>query len=284
MAMHLSLLTSLRDRSVDGVRAIAIVGLLASGPTGADSPSPTHARLAPSISIAHCLDVISKGAARNDVQCPGFLIEPLKQAQQTCIEASGKLVATPTSSVWTLDVDGDASAEYAFEYDGNVSCEGAWSVFECGSLGCPKTLYQKHDDTWRGIAEIWASGPEMLEVVDASPNGTYRDLRVGCPGKDPCSEYWYYHWTGDQYERSHLDVRGQRVEFAHSVHGLYGLVGETDVLASPTVGTAVVGHYGSDTEVEIVGTAESAGYYYVSPCNACDSGFVPKSAVRALHY
>lgn len=29
----------------------------------------------------------------------------------------------------------------------------------------------------------------------------------------------------------------------------------------------------------IVGTAGKAAYYYVSPCNACESGFVPQSAV-----
>jgi hypothetical protein len=43
----------------------------------------------------------------------------------------------------------------------------------------------------------------------------------------------------------------------------------------------VIKHYDANTEVAIVGTAEQADYYYVSPCNACESGFVPKSAIGA---
>ena len=245
--------------------------------------SIAHAQLAGSISIAHCLDTIATNLARDEARCPAFLIQPLKSAQQTCAEVGGQLQATPTADVWMLDVNGDAVQEYTFEYEGIVSCEGAWSVFSCGSRGCPKGLYQKHDGAWRVIGQVWGtSGPETLEMLDAAANQMNRDLRVGCTGDDRCNEFWYYQWIGAQYDRTHLEVRGHRVEFAESIHGLYGVVGEIDLLATPTASAAVIGHYGAATEIEIVGTAAGADYYYVSPCNACESGFVPKAAVRAL--
>ena len=53
----------------------------------------------------------------------------------------------------------------------------------------------------------------------------------------------------------------------------------TTVLAAPSAGARDVGQYDAGIEVAIIGTAERADYYYVSPCNACESGFVPKSAV-----
>ena len=116
-----------------------------------------------------------------------------------------------------------------------MQCEGAWSVFECGSLGCPKALYRKHEGAWRAIAELWADAPASLELTGAVSAQGYRDLRVGCASHEPCAEYWYYHWSGEQYERTHLEVRGHRVEFADSIHGLYGLVSAVDVLAEPAL-------------------------------------------------
>jgi len=248
----------------------------------AGAPHELQARIAGDVSIAQCLASLEGGTARDEAQCPEFLIAPLKEARQTCADAGGRLVPTALADVWTLDVNGDGEPEYVFEYDGNVSCEGAWSVFDCGSLGCAKGLYQKRDGAWQAIAEIWADAPESIEVLETPAGTDNHDLRVGCTGSDPCNEYWYYQWSGKQYERTYLEARGHRVDFANSIHGLYGLVGETDVLAGPAADAGAIGHYGSDTEVEIVGTTTGADYYYVSPCNACDSGFVPKSAVRPL--
>jgi hypothetical protein len=131
------------------------------------------------------------------------------------------------------------------------------------------------------VGQFWADAPDAVEVLDTPARGN-RDLRIGCAYEDPCPEYWYAQWTKGRYERTYLEVRGRRVEFADSRHGLYGLTGEIDVLESPARDATVIGHYGSDTEVEIVGTAAGADYYYVSPCNACASGFVPTSVVRPL--
>ena len=262
------------------VRTIALTAVLAGASAVCVAAAQPHAEVDARISIAHCLDTIAHGSARDDARCPVFLIDALKQADQTCTEAGGQLEALATPEVWTVDVNGDGVAEYAFEYEGIVSCKDAWSVFSCGSLGCAKALYQKHAGAWQAVAEIWADAAQSLEVLETPPGPGNRDLRVGCAGQNPCDEYWYLQWDGRQYARGYLEARGHRVDFVDSIHGLYGLVRETDVLATPTADGAVVGHYGSDTEVAIVGTASGADYYYVSPCNACASGFVRKAAVR----
>ncbi len=270
---------------MNDIRLIALAGLLASAPVGALAASgaepPVRARLDPSISIQHCLDTIDSPNERNEARCPGFLPATLKEAQQACADAGGVLTATPSADVWKLDVDGDATPEFVFEYESNVQCEGAWSVFGCGSLGCPKAIYRKHAGAWRAIAAISADAPETLELTGVAVELGYCDLRVGCVDA-PCAVHSYYHWTGEQYELTHLEVRGHRVEFDNSIHGLYALTGAIDVLTEPTKGAATVGHYDADTEMAIVGTATDADYYYVSPCNACDSGFIPKSSARPL--
>jgi hypothetical protein len=260
------------------------VWLLLACVASASAWAQTHAQRDASIAVAPCVEPTDGGAGRGDAACPEFLVEPVRGAREICSADGGKLGALAQPEVWTVDVNVDGTREYAFELNDIVSCEGAWSVFSCGSLGCPKGIYQHVDGVWRQIAVIWASTPRMLQVLDEPIGQSYKDLRVGCDdgvAESRCCEYWYSPWRGTQYERSHLDVRGLRVEFADSVHGLYDVVGEIDVLAEPAPGAAVLGHYGADTLVAIVGTATGADYYYVSPCNACDSGFVPRSAVRA---
>jgi hypothetical protein len=108
--------------------------------------------------------------------------------------------------------------------------------------------------------------------------GPYRDLEVRCLDGEACAESATWRWTGQAYEPIERTVRGTRVDVAGSVHGLYALVARTTVTATPEPGAASVGEYDAGTEVAIVGQA--GDHYYVSPCNACDNGFVPKSAVR----
>ena len=76
-------------------------------------------------------------------------------------------------------------------------------------------------------------------------------------------------------------LRGFRVAFADSVHGLRASDGDIAVFAAPRPDAAVLAVYPSRTELAIVGTVVGADYYYVSPCNACESGFVPTSALKA---
>jgi hypothetical protein len=231
------------------------------------------------IDISRCFDIIAGTSERDTARCPTILLELVEQAQQTCREAGGTLTPQSPANVWAIDVNGDGTQELSFEYEGNVACEGAWSLFDCGSLGCPKVLYEEHAGAWRAIAEISADSMESVEVLAPSAGQRYRMLRVGCGGETPCPEYWFYAWTGERYEPERLEVRSVPVDFAHSVHGLHVLHDATNVLATPAPDAIVVGHYDAGTEVAIIGTVEDADYYYVSPCNACESGFVPRKAV-----
>lgn len=241
--------------------------------TDATKPVPVK-----SIAVAACLDAINRDATPDAQQCPGFVVAALQAASQTCREAEGTLTADPEPAIWELDVNGDGQQEMTFPLAGNVTCENAFSVFSCGSLGCPTPLYQLQEGTWREIGGIDTRTMESLSVVGNSP-GQYGTLRVDCTATD-CMETWYYRWNGSAYEKSHVDVRGHRVNFADSIHGLYTLVTLTRLLSIPEAGASFVARYPADTEVAIVGTSEKGDYYYVSPCNACESGFVEKSGVR----
>jgi hypothetical protein len=263
-----------------GSLSAALLALAAAMSAHAGTQSVATPVRAEDIRIAECLDLVTRNAGRESEHCPAFLVEQVAQGERMCSEAGGTLRAESPANVWALDVNGDGKRELTFEYAGNVTCEDAWSLFECGSLGCPKVLYEERNGAWRAIAEISVDAMESLEVLPPATGQTYRNLRVGCAGETPCPEYWQYEWTGERYECKRVDVRGFHVDFAHSVHGLYSLAGETTLLATPEPGANVIGHYDASTEVEIIGTAEGADYYYISPCRACESGFVPKAAVR----
>ena len=189
----------------------------------AGSAHAADVRVATDISIAHCLDVIAARAARDDARCPEFLIAPLTEAKQTCADVGGELRAGPTSDVWALDVDDDGRSEYAFELANNAYCDGAPSLFDCGSLGCGKTLYRGT----KPIGQISAMSPDLIDVVD---NG----LRIRC--LEPCAETSVYEWNEDSYVVTHMEVRGHRVEVESSPHGLFGLTKAVDVLAEPIAG------------------------------------------------
>ena len=81
------------------------------------------------------------------------------------------------------------------------------------------------------------------------------------------------------YEATRIDVRGTRVDVAGSIRGLYELSAATTLELSlrheqPRWALR------SGTEVAILGTAAGGDYFYVSPCNACDSGFAPRAALK----
>jgi hypothetical protein len=255
---------------------IAAAGFFAAC-SGKAEPQPP--RLATELSPAHCIESIEAAAALDSARCPTFLFESVTSARDVCREVGGKLIADAAGEIWALDINDDERPAYAFEYGGIVGCEEAWSIFSCGSLGCPKILYEQHDGAWRPIGEFYAYAMEQLQILDTGSDG-YRTLRIGCGGTEPCAEYWFNEWTGDTYERTRIEVRGFSVDFENSIHGLYALVAETAILATPAANADVIGRYESGWDVAIVGTAQDTDYYYVSACNACESGFVAKSAVR----
>src|SRR6185503_19856502 len=124
---------------------------------------------------------------------------------------------------------------------------------------------------------LFAYGPEGIDIMAERVDG-HRTMRM-CVEGPPYVDFSYYEWRGREYDQTRLEVRGHRVDYLKTERRLRPLVAAVDVKATPTTQGESVGHYDLGTDVVVIGTAGT--YYYVSPCNACASGFVPTSAVRA---
>jgi hypothetical protein len=234
------------------------------------------------VDLNFCVATLAASDGKSAAECPAFLATAVTEAWEFCRESGGRLGAVENATVWSIDVNDDRRPEQAFEYNDVVYCENAWSAFECGSRGCPKILYGERDGAWQSIGAISASAREALELAGTKHADGYRDLTVGCASGEDCAERWHYVWRGGYYEAASVEVRGYPVDFANSVHGLHALVADTTLLATPRADGAALERHSAGTEVDIIGTAEAADYYYVSPCNACASGFVPRTALPPL--
>jgi hypothetical protein len=231
-----------------------------------------------SVSPAHCVDTLAQRAATDPLRCPGALRTAVVEAQTLCRNAGGTLAGATEGDVWALDVNGDGRNELLFALDRNVSCEGAWSVFSCGSPGCPKMLYELRDGEWVAVGSIFVEAPEHVTLARAAMADGHRTIEA-CSSSD-CIERWSYEWLGTMYEATRIEVRGTRVDVAGSIRGLYELSAATTLRAQPSSRAAEMKHYDAGTEVAILGTAAGGDYFYVSPCNACDSGFAPRAALQ----
>jgi hypothetical protein len=233
-----------------------------------------------SIDLAHCFAVAGGTARPDEARCPSFIAAAVAEGMKTCGEVGGKLVHVSSPSIWAVDVNDDGKSEYLFELAANVGCEGAPSVFSCGSLGCPVAMYEQRGGAWRIIGAVSEGAPESLELLPGAGKSGYRDFRTGCIDAGPCAEYSHFGWTGQGYQVTKLDVRGfDVVDVTGSDHGLAGVPAGTRVLATPEQGAETLDRYDNSMEVVILGQA--GDYYYVSPCNACRSGFVPKDIVSS---
>jgi hypothetical protein len=255
--------------------ALGAVALL--GACSGEAQPPVRATLLTSVSPAHCVQSLTSGSGTDPIRCPTPLREAVAEATNICKEVGGTLSGAPEGDVWAIDVNGDGRQELVFELNGNVACEGAYSVFSCGSLGCPKALYELRNGVWTVIGGISASAPEDLALRRDAASDGHRALEV-C-SQERCRERWIYEWLGTTYDATRLEVGGARVDIASSIHGLYPLAAATTVLPTPTANAAAGQQYDAGIDVAIIGTTEGGDYYYVSPCNACESGFVARAAV-----
>lgn len=224
------------------------------------------------LDFAACLAEDMTDDAAQTSRCPSFALLSLDYMASQCAAHGGTLKARVPSEAWSLDVDGDASAEVLVDLIGNFDCEGAPGAFACGSTGCPFLLYKKREDTWAEIGAINADDGPGIEVLPA-PEGSFATLRGGCLGQQPCSELTHYEWKGQAYQRTWIDFKGHPVDVAPS--GLMRLTQDAAVLDAPDRRKGqVLDEYPVGTAVIVIGTARDAPFSFVSPCNACRRGFV----------
>jgi hypothetical protein len=238
----------------------------AAGPSGA--PATRTSRL----DFASCLaEDVADDEARA-TRCPSFALLSLDYMNGRCTASGGTLKARQPSEAWSLDVDGDASAEVLVDLIGNFDCEGAPGLFACGSTGCPFLLYKKRGETWVELGAIGADEAPAIEVLPAE-EGKYASLRGGCLGQQPCSEYAYYEWNGTAYERIWIDFKGNAVDVVPG--GIMTLTQDSAVFDAPGGKRAqALDEYPIGTAMIVIGTARVAPYSFVSPCNGCRRGFV----------
>lgn len=283
-------------RTVRVAGGLLAVILAAAGCGGPPAPAdPAASAVAPGkaiglaqeysgVDLAECLRIAQSGVATSDDRCPGFISSGLGEAMTTCSEVGGRLVPGQSARLWSLDVNGDGTPELAYEMGENFACDGAPSVFSCGSLGCPYGLYQRQDSGWVAIGTLSAGDVPGLEVLAPDAGSGYGVLRGGCVGQAGCAELTYYRWTGQGYQAAEIEARGYRVDFVDaSLAGLWSITRDVPVLKTPQASAEVLDRYPVGTDVVLIGTARGAPYYYVSPCNACESGFIERDAITKLY-
>ena len=236
------------------------------GPSGVPSTKTTR------LDFASCLAEDVADEAARATRCPSFALLSLDYMSGQCTAHGGVLKARQPSEAWSLDVDGDASAEVLVDLIGNFDWEGAPGVFACGSTGCPFLLYKKRGETWVELGAINADEAPAIEVLP-SEEGKYAGLRGGCLGQQPCSEYAYYDWNGRAYTRTWIDFKGHAVDVAHG--GIMTLTQDSAVYDAPGGKRAqALDEYPLGTAMIVIGAARGAPYSFVSPCNGCRRGFV----------
>lgn len=229
------------------------------------------------LDFASCFAEDLTDEASKSSRCPSFALLALDYMSHECTAVGGTLKPLAESVAWSLDVDGDASAEMLVDLSENMDCEGAPGVFSCGSLGCPYMLYKKRGETWVELGAINADDAPGIEVLPAA-EGSYASLRGGCTGLQPCSEFTHYEWNGGAYTRAWIDFKGHPVDVAPS--GLMTLTQDSAVIDAPGKKGQVLDEYPVGTAVVVIGKARDAPYAFVSPCNACRRGFVETALLK----
>jgi len=230
------------------------------------------------VDLGNCLDIATGKMPADERRCPGFIEMSATEAAATCKAVGGTLVAAQQPSLQSLDVNGDGQSEFLYDFTENFVCDNSPSVFSCGSLGCPVVLTQKRDGIWNTIGTLRSYDAFRAELLAAEGDSAYGIVRAGCGGKRPCEEMWHYRWDGSAYQITTIEVRGHVVDFAND--GLWALIDDQSVLAEPSPDAAVLDRYPKDTIVVVIGDARATPYKYVSPCNACTSGFVDAGVLR----
>jgi hypothetical protein len=207
------------------------------------------------IDLAYCLKIAAGKVRPDDNKCPGFISDKqvISDSAEYCHEVGGTLKPNPRATIFSLDIDGDGQSEYLYEFNANFYCDGAASLFSCGDSECLKVMYRNTGKT------------------------PYPDLKVLCDDTGQCDSITY-RWNGDKYEEIALSLRGYTIlRLSPPLQGkLITLQRKLKVLAEPRAGSLGVGEYDRGSIFAIAGQAKGSDYLYVSPCNACEAGFIQK--------
>ena len=163
----------------------------------AGAAQTVHATKLTSVSPEHCVATLERRVAADPLRCPSALREAVIQASAMCRQAGGTLAGAAEGNVWAIDVNGDRRNELAFSLADNMTCTGVYNLFACGSLTCPKTLYELRDGAWKAIGSFSADTPEQLTLGSAEID-RHRSLVV-C-SQPRCAERRVYEWQGMSYE------------------------------------------------------------------------------------
>jgi len=156
-----------------------------------------HATKLTSVSPAHCVATLERRGSADPLRCPSALREAVIEASAMCRQAGGVLMGAAEGNVWAIDVNGDGRNELAFSLADNVSCTGVYNLFACGSLTCPKSLYELRDGAWKTIGSVSAETPEQLTLGSAGAD-SHRSLVVCSQSR--CADRRIYEWQGTSYE------------------------------------------------------------------------------------
>lgn len=156
-----------------------------------------HAMKQTSVSPAHCVAALERRVPADPLRCPSALREAVIEASAMCRQAGGTLMGAAEGNVWAIDVNGDRRNELAFSLADNVSCTGAPVLFSCGSLRCPKELYELRDGTWKIVGSFSADAPEQVTLGSAAADGHHS--LVVC-SQDRCADRRIYEWAGGGYQ------------------------------------------------------------------------------------
>jgi hypothetical protein len=268
------------NRMLTGTAVVLIAGFVIfcwiPAASAANLSGETGVREAEGIDLAYCLKVAAGKARPDDNKCPAFITDQnaLRDSVTSCREVGGTLTPHPRATIFSLDFDGDGQAEYLYEFNANFDCDGAASLFSCGDSECPKVLYRKEQGKWRGIGAFDSTRIFTLPSTGKTP---HPDLKVLCDDTGQCDSV-NYSWNGAKYEENGLSLRGYSIlRLRPPLQGkLITLQRKLKVLAEPRAGSRSVGEYDRGAMFAIAGQAKGSNYLYVSPCNACEAGFVQK--------
>lgn len=180
------------------LRLLPALSMLAALVPAHAADAPVHATRMTSVSPAHCVAALEHGEGADLLRCPTPLRLAIAKAQTACREAGGKLAGTAEGDVWAIDVNADRRNELMFALDGNVTCTDALTLFACGNLPCPRSLYELRDGVWTVVGDISAASPEQVTLGTTQASDGHRSLEV-C-ARDRCTERSIYEWEGSRYQ------------------------------------------------------------------------------------